>query len=144
MNLLNIRGTKCVVKIVIMGAFFLQLNNIVLAQAPTPDKAINFISIKPADTSFKCDPKSHPMAIINSSPTRTITATLELTYKDMTNHRISQKEIVFDNMLPGENRYVGCAGCTTTKNLEKCIDYKVLNAMYEAPDSVRVRNFLRE
>ena len=137
-------GIKCIISVtIIILLLWAGATDNLWGRIRTQSAAVSSITIRPADTTYKCDAKSHPLEIINHSPTKTITATLELTYKDVTNRRISQKEIVFDKLLPGEIRYIGCAGCTVTQDLEKCTEYRILDAYYELPDSVRVRELLR-
>lgn len=143
-NKKNICGIKCITAIAVITLLLSpRITEQLWARVRTQSAAVASITIRPADSSYKCDAKSHPLAIENRSPSKVITATLELTYKDVTNRRISQKEIVFDRLMPGETRYIGCAGCTITQNLEKCTEYRLLDAYYEAPDSVEVRGILR-
>jgi len=143
-NMSKISGIKCIISITILTLLLsVRATDNVWGRVKTQSTAVASITIRPADSTYKCDGKSHPLEIINHSSSMTITATLELTYKDVTNRRISEKEIVFDKLLPGETRYIGCAGCTVTQDLEKCTEYRVLDAYYEQPDSVRVRELLR-
>ena len=140
----NICGIKCIISVTVLTLLLsVKITDTLSARGRSQETAITSITIRQADSTYKCDGKSHPLAIENHSPSRTITATLELTYKDVTNRRISQKEIVFDRLMPGETRYIGCAGCTLTQNLEKCTEYRILDAYYEAPDSVMVRALLK-
>ena len=140
----NICGIKCMTTVaIVMLLLSPRITNRLWARVRTQSTAVASITIRPADSTYKCDAKSHPLAILNRSPSKIITATLELTYKDVTNRRVSQKEIVFDRLLPGETRYIGCSGCTITQNLEKCTEYRLLDAYYDAPDSVEVRAFLK-
>ena len=89
-----------------------------------------------------CDPQMKPCAIINKSTTQTITAHVEASY--IISGQLVKKMLVLDKLVPGENRYVGCAGCTTAgpKADKKCTGYKIMSAIYEAPDSVRVRQLM--
>ena len=113
----------------------------VFAQKHVAENAIKVAALVPAQ-GVVCSPGTKSCAVTNKSTDRSITVKIEETFE--VNKQFFKKTIMAEKVVPGENRYIGCAGCPANTAGNKCIGYKIVLAYFEEPDSVRVRALLNE
>ena len=107
-------------------------------QVVMKENAIRVAALCPGAGENSCAKlNTRPCAVTNKSSDRNITVKVEESF--LINNTFVKKILVLDNILPNENRYIGCAGCTKDDLSDKCVGYKIVMAYYEQPDSVKVR-----